>query len=108
MPPGAAPPTDPAIIGRMSTHGPQENPQNEPEVGADAVKPLELFFDLVFVFAISQLSAHLLEHLTWRGVAETRGAPRGRSRVDLHRGLGRPLRRRRGCCGTCGHAASQH
>jgi low temperature requirement protein LtrA len=37
----------------------------------DAVTPLELFFDLVFVFAVSQLSHHLLEHLSWRGVAET-------------------------------------
>src|SRR3954463_7208898 len=35
------------------------------------VTPLELFFDLVFVFAVSQLSHHLLEHLTWRGAAET-------------------------------------
>src|SRR5918997_6193335 len=35
------------------------------------VTPLELFFDLVFVFAVSQLSHHLLEHLSWRGVAET-------------------------------------
>lgn len=35
------------------------------------VAPLELFFDLVFVFAVIQLSHHLLEHLTWRGVAET-------------------------------------
>ncbi|WP_432017192.1 low temperature requirement protein A [Streptomyces hydrogenans] len=35
------------------------------------VSPLELFYDLVFVFAVSQLSHHLLEHLTWRGAAET-------------------------------------
>lgn len=35
------------------------------------VTPLELFFDLVFVFAVSQLSHHLLEHLSWRGAAET-------------------------------------
>lgn len=40
-------------------------------VEKDAVSPLELFFDLVFVFAVSQLSHHLLEHLTWRGAAET-------------------------------------
>ena len=32
---------------------------------------LELFFDPVFVFAVSQLSHHLLDHLTWRGAAET-------------------------------------
>ncbi|MEW5654228.1 low temperature requirement protein A [Streptomyces cinereoruber] len=35
------------------------------------VSPLELFFDLVFVFAVSQLAHHLVEHLTWRGAAET-------------------------------------
>jgi low temperature requirement protein LtrA len=35
------------------------------------VSPLELFFDLVFVFAVVQLSHHLLEHLTWAGAAET-------------------------------------
>jgi phage shock protein C len=40
---------------------------------------LELFFDLVFVFAVSQLSDHLREHLSWPGVAETAvmlGVPR--------------------------------
>jgi low temperature requirement protein LtrA len=37
----------------------------------DEVSPVELLFDLVFVFAISQLSHHLLEHLTWRGALET-------------------------------------
>jgi hypothetical protein len=35
------------------------------------VTPLELFFDLVFVFAVSQLSHHLLTQLSWRGAAET-------------------------------------
>jgi low temperature requirement protein LtrA len=37
----------------------------------DEVSPVELLFDLVFVFAISQLSEHLLEHLSWRGALET-------------------------------------
>ncbi len=32
---------------------------------------MELFFDLVFAFALSQLSSHLLTHLSWRGAAET-------------------------------------
>jgi len=32
---------------------------------------LELFFDLVFAFAVSQLSQHLLLHLSWHGAAET-------------------------------------
>src|SRR5262245_37109123 len=31
----------------------------------------ELFFDLVYVFAITQLSHHLLADLTWPGAAET-------------------------------------
>ena len=35
------------------------------------VTPLELFFDVVFVFAVSQLSHHLSNNLTWRGTAET-------------------------------------
>ncbi|MFE6872061.1 low temperature requirement protein A [Kitasatospora sp. NPDC057692] len=36
-----------------------------------SVAPLELFFDLVFVFAIGQLAEHLHEELSWRGAAET-------------------------------------
>jgi low temperature requirement protein LtrA len=35
------------------------------------VTPLELFFDLVFAFALSQLSQHLATHLFWRSAAET-------------------------------------
>lgn len=35
------------------------------------VTPLELLFDLVFVFAVLQLSHHLQAHLSWRGAAET-------------------------------------
>ena len=35
------------------------------------VTPLELFFDLVYVFAIGQLSHHLLEHVDFRTGAET-------------------------------------
>jgi len=42
-----------------------------PGSGQKGVVPLELLFDLVFAFAVSQLSDHLLNHLTWRGVAET-------------------------------------
>lgn len=38
--------------------------------GGTAVSPLELFFDLVFVFAVTQVSHRLLEHLTWQGAAE--------------------------------------
>ncbi|VXC49485.1 Low temperature requirement protein A [Arthrobacter sp. 9AX] len=35
------------------------------------VTRLELFFDLVFVFALSQLSHHLMEHPSWLGAGET-------------------------------------
>ena len=37
----------------------------------EGVSPLELFFDLVFVFAVSQLSAYLLARVTWRTAAES-------------------------------------
>ena len=33
----------------------------------ERVTPLELFFDLVYVFAIGQLSRHLLEHVDMCG-----------------------------------------
>src|SRR4051812_26554852 len=32
---------------------------------------LELFYDLVFVFAITQISHHLLEHLCWAGAGQS-------------------------------------
>jgi len=35
------------------------------------VTPLELFFDVVFAFAVSQLSHHLIAHLDWHGALET-------------------------------------
>jgi hypothetical protein len=31
----------------------------------------ELFFDLVYVFAVTQLSHHLLAEISWAGAAET-------------------------------------
>ena len=35
------------------------------------VRPLELLFDLVYVFALNQLSHHLIEHRDWVGAAQT-------------------------------------
>ncbi len=35
------------------------------------VRPLELFFDLVYVFALNQISHHLLEHRDWVGAGQT-------------------------------------
>ncbi len=39
--------------------------------GAAEVVPVELFFDLVYVLAITQLTHHVLTHLTLRGVGQT-------------------------------------
>jgi low temperature requirement protein LtrA len=39
--------------------------------GTQRVTPFELFFDLVYVFAVTQLSHRLLEHLNVRGALET-------------------------------------
>ncbi|HEY6697007.1 MAG TPA: low temperature requirement protein A, partial [Acidimicrobiales bacterium] len=38
--------------------------------GEQRVTYFELFFDLVYVFAITELSHHLLADLTWEGAAE--------------------------------------
>ncbi|MCX6389347.1 MAG: low temperature requirement protein A [Solirubrobacterales bacterium] len=40
------------------------------QTGERRVGVLELFFDLVFVLAITQVTAYLASHLNWRGVAE--------------------------------------
>ena len=42
-----------------------------PREVARSVTPLELFFDLVYVFTVSQLAHHLLGHADARGMAET-------------------------------------
>ena len=47
------------------------------------VSPVELFFDLVFVFAVSQLADHLYEHVTWRGAADRHPACRCVRRMDV-------------------------
>ncbi len=50
---------------------PRTSPLVRPREVARAVTPLELFFDLVYVFTISQLAQHLLAHIDARGMAET-------------------------------------
>jgi low temperature requirement protein LtrA len=42
-----------------------------PREVARSVTPLELFFDLVYVFTVSQLAHNLLEHVDARGMIET-------------------------------------
>jgi low temperature requirement protein LtrA len=41
------------------------------EAGEQRATFFELFFDLVYVFAVTQLSHHLLAHLSWAGAAQT-------------------------------------
>ena len=41
------------------------------EPGSDRVAFIELFFDLVFVFAVTQLAHHFIEHVTPSGAIET-------------------------------------
>lgn len=41
------------------------------EDGAAEVRPIELFYDLVYVLAVTQLTRHLLANLTVRGALET-------------------------------------
>lgn len=49
--------------------GPQEEHDHEPPSDEEYnVSPLELFFDLVFVFAFTQVTALLAEDLTWVGL----------------------------------------
>src|ERR671916_432076 len=38
--------------------------------GTQRVTPLELFFDLVFVFALTQVTGFLADHLTWIGMLQ--------------------------------------
>jgi low temperature requirement protein LtrA len=38
--------------------------------GEQRVTPLELFFDLVFVFALTQVTSFLTHHLTWLGILQ--------------------------------------
>ena len=51
----------------MTTHEATRFQRREENRGVTA---LELFYDLVFVFAVTQVSHLLLAHLTWQGVGE--------------------------------------
>ncbi len=45
--------------------------RSEEDRQTQSATALELFYDLVFVFAITQVSHHLLEHLTWEGAGQS-------------------------------------
>ncbi len=54
----------------MSAVGSMQAEQLEGDSHERRVSPLELFFDLVFVFALTQVTAFLANHLTWVGVLQ--------------------------------------
>ncbi len=55
----------------LSGDRPQISTLVRPREFARAVTPLELFFDLVYVFTVSQLAHHLLEHVDAQGMIQT-------------------------------------
>src|SRR5215210_3237663 len=55
---------------RMSTAGSAGTATEGGELAEQRVTPLELFFDLVFVFALTQVTGFLADHLTWTGMLQ--------------------------------------
>jgi low temperature requirement protein LtrA len=55
---------------RMSTAGSAGTAAEGGELAEQRVTPLELFFDLVFVFALTQVTGFLADHLTWTGMLQ--------------------------------------
>nr|MDQ3591192.1 low temperature requirement protein A [Actinomycetota bacterium] len=54
----------------MSTAGPARMATEGEDLAERRVTPLELFFDLVFVFALTQVTGFLADHLTWVGMLQ--------------------------------------
>ena len=54
----------------MSTAGSARTATDEEDLPERRVTPLELFFDLVFVFALTQVTGFLADHLSWTGMLE--------------------------------------
>src|SRR3712207_4711798 len=55
---------------RMSTLGSARTATEGGDLSERRVTPLELFFDLVFVFALTQVTGFLADHLTWTGMVQ--------------------------------------
>src|ERR1700680_2005344 len=61
-----------ACLGSVSVDNAQERGLlRERAEGTAEVRPVELFFDLVYVLAVTQLTRHLLDHLSLRGAGQT-------------------------------------
>ena len=54
----------------MSTAGSARTATEGGDAYEQRVTPLELFFDLVFVFALTQVTGFLADHLTWTGMLQ--------------------------------------
>ena len=54
----------------MSTTGSAGTATEGGDLAEQRVTPLELFFDLVFVFALTQVTGFLADHLTWTGMLQ--------------------------------------
>ena len=54
----------------MSTVGSTGTVTQGGDLAEQRVTPLELFFDLVFVFALTQVTGFLADHLTWTGILQ--------------------------------------
>ena len=54
----------------MSTAGSASTVAEGGDLAEQRVTPLELFFDLVFVFALTQVTGFLADHLTWTGMLQ--------------------------------------
>jgi len=54
----------------MSTAGSARTATEGGDLPERRVTPLELFFDLVFVFALTQVTGFLTDHLSWTGMLE--------------------------------------
>ncbi len=64
--------------------------------GEERVTPLELFFDLVFVFALTQVTGFLADHPTWLGMLQAAALLAALWTVwGVTRGLPTPCRQRR-------------
>jgi low temperature requirement protein LtrA len=54
----------------MSAAGPASSQRENESTIEQGATPLELFFDLVFVFAFTQVVSFLSDHLTWAGMLQ--------------------------------------
>ena len=53
----------------LPLHGGRHSPRADDPADRGVVKPLELFFDLVFVLAITQCTVLMADDPTWEGIA---------------------------------------